>query len=289
MISTRTIKKYSLELITRCYRIEKIRNIVTVLYKPKAPEKWVFILGCYNSGTTLLQTILGLHPQISTLPREGVRFTSVLPQPEDLGWNRMWIKCPDHMKLGNENRAEARQQVIKDWSPWWGSNATVFLEKSITNLTRISWLESNLEPAYFIGIRRNGYCVAEGIRRKAKPTGAAFLGSGLKTYPLDLCAEQWVESNRLLSEASSKLRNYQGITYEDFIKNPVHALTEIFQFLEVSVPELEVENGILKFNDKCIELKNMNNDSFSKLSESEVNQINGVASSDLSRYGYLVQ
>ena len=59
------------------------------------PQKWVFIVGCYNSGTTLLADLMGNHPDISALPVEGVRLSDVWPLPETYAWNRMWMKCID--------------------------------------------------------------------------------------------------------------------------------------------------------------------------------------------------
>ncbi len=49
-------------------------------------KKWVFIIGCYNSGTTLLNEILASHPKISGLPDEGVMLTDQLVKPEDFNW-----------------------------------------------------------------------------------------------------------------------------------------------------------------------------------------------------------
>lgn len=48
-------------------------------------RKWVFIMGCNNSGTSLLHYILGSHPDIASLPREGQFLTAVLPQPDHYG------------------------------------------------------------------------------------------------------------------------------------------------------------------------------------------------------------
>src|SRR5688572_26729280 len=35
------------------------------------PEKWVFVVGCYNSGTELLTELLGSQKAIAALPHEG--------------------------------------------------------------------------------------------------------------------------------------------------------------------------------------------------------------------------
>ena len=54
-----------------------------------APDRWVFVVGCYNSGTTLLANLLEAHPAINGLAREGVELTDALRRPELAGWPRM--------------------------------------------------------------------------------------------------------------------------------------------------------------------------------------------------------
>ena len=44
-------------------------------------KNWIFITGCYNSGTTLLNQILSTHSRISGLPDEGVMLTDQLVRP----------------------------------------------------------------------------------------------------------------------------------------------------------------------------------------------------------------
>ena len=42
------------------------------------PERWIFIIGCYNSGTTILASILNRHPSIGGLRTEGAFLTDSL-------------------------------------------------------------------------------------------------------------------------------------------------------------------------------------------------------------------
>ena len=148
------------------YKYKVIRFLIKPLVKNKVPDKWLIILGCYNSGTTLLRELLSFHSEISTLPREGVVITRLLPRPEDKGWKRMWVKCLHY--IDNQKDIDPRE-VMSDWEPWWDSKKVIFLEKSISNLTRIDWFEKNFPNCYFVGITRDGYAVAEGIRRRVSP------------------------------------------------------------------------------------------------------------------------
>lgn len=279
-------KKYLLEASTRLYRKPMVRNLVSPFFSDKKPEKWLFILGCYNSGTTLLQNTLALHPTISTLPREGVRFTSVLPQPEDVGWTRMWIKCQDYMDIGSDVTPHLQRQVVRDWSPWFSKNADVFLEKSITNLTRIEWIANNFENCYFLGMTRNGYCVSEGIRRKAMPKGEALSALGSERYPIELCAQQWVEANSLLHKQSNKQYKIMHIKYEEFAKDPASVLANVFTFLEIEQPQLQYENDVLNCNGVAQPVVNMNEKSIRSLNPSDLSKINGVIKETQMSLGY---
>ncbi|MBK9319321.1 MAG: sulfotransferase [Bacteroidetes bacterium] len=60
--------------------------------KAPEPEKWVFILGCYNSGTTLLHKLLATHSDIGSMPNEGQFYSSQLPGGEIQSPQNMGIK-----------------------------------------------------------------------------------------------------------------------------------------------------------------------------------------------------
>ena len=74
-----------------------------------APDRWVFIIGCYNSGTTLLKDLLAEHPHIGVLAGEGVKFSDALPRPEDFGWQRMWCQCIEQMHLDPKDAERANR------------------------------------------------------------------------------------------------------------------------------------------------------------------------------------
>lgn len=71
--------------LSRIYReVPLFLNISEKIGHDLTPKKWVFIVGCYNSGTTLLNQILSCHPDILTLPDEGAFLTRRVPTPEGL-------------------------------------------------------------------------------------------------------------------------------------------------------------------------------------------------------------
>ena len=114
--------------------------------------------------------------------------TNRLPRPEDFGWKRMWLKCENEMLI-NENANQTAAVVKRHWSHFYARKKHAFLEKSISNTPRAVFFNEYFKPAYFIHIVRNGYAVAEGIKRKASVMhGNTFFQAG--EYPIELCAAQ---------------------------------------------------------------------------------------------------
>ncbi len=251
------------------------------------PKRWVFVLGCYNSGTTLLDHLLGQHPEISNLPSEGVDLTRGLPAPEAFGWPRLWYKCHEEIEVAFQLSCPDPQRITKDWSFWFDRKAPVVVEKSIANSLRIEWLNRNFNNPLFIWIVRNGYCVAEGIRRRSALSAsipAEYHGQG---YPIGWCAQQWIENNRLIESKISTMKNVVRLSYEDLVSNPEKSLLNIYSHLPLadpSVPKMEA----FTFHGTTMKLRNMNPDSLSRLEGVDISRINGIAEEWLRHYGYNV-
>lgn len=249
-------------------------------------KNWVFILGCYNSGTTLLNQVLAEHPQISGLPDEGVMLTSELLKPEDYGWRRMWYKCYEFLGKDQKTSVQTSDRIKKHWSHFY-KDKEYLVEKSISNVCRIPFLNQKFQPAYFIHIVRNGYAVSEGIQRKTEiMAGNQF--EELNKYPLDICAKQWVESLSVFENEKGKLKNILEISYEDFTENPDAVLLKITSFLSVRPYKEKISEKYFAVHEKLSPIKNMNSRSLSKLSSEEIEIINNVASNYLKKYNYKV-
>ncbi|MCH4823803.1 sulfotransferase [Gramella lutea] len=249
-------------------------------------KKWVFILGCYNSGTTLLNQILANHPQISGLPDEGVMLTSELLKPEDFGWRRMWSECYDQLKTGQDTTPKTAQKIKKHWSHFYKSKPYL-VEKSISNVCRVSFLNEQFQPAYFIHIVRNGYAVSEGIQRKAKIISGNEYEKQEK-YPIEVCAKQWVDTLDVFEKEKENLKNVFEITYEEFTEDPDRLMKEITTFLGLEGFNNKLSERSFSVHEKSSEIKNMNSRSLSKLSEVDIEKINSVASEHLKKYNYKV-
>lgn len=281
------VSEVFLRIRLRLWDVLLFRKFVNGLWKavPAHPEKIVFLIGCYNSGTTITKDILGVHRDIRSLPREGARLASELPRPEDLGWTRMWVGCRGHMNMPENDGDKVADAILRDWMPWWRGDGPVFLEKSITNVTRMKWLDRHFKNAYFIGVVRNGYCAIEGIRRRARPKGQARAVVG-DAYPLEMIAEQWVEANRQMLEGAEDVARYMQIDYETLVDDPVGTLTKIWEFLGIDIPDCSFADGTLRVNESRFPIASRNRESLSRLSASDMERINPIICEVQRHLGY---
>ncbi len=267
-------------------RRKPVRRLIGVLRRARHPEKWLFVVGCYNSGTTLLHDVLGCHPDVSTLSREGARYTAELPRPEDYGWTRMWAECVDRIAFPARRDPDRARTIVRDWSPLFDGRRRIFLEKSVANLPRMEWFDLNFPNAYFIGIMRNPYAVAEGIRRRARP-GAPHRARIGERYPIEMAARQWLVANTMLLDAGQRVARFMVVRYEDLVATPVAVLDKSVQFLGEACPPASFEGGVLSVRERRQPIAaNMDAASLARLSPADVQQINDVIGARIGDFGY---
>ena len=252
------------------------------------PEKWIFMGGCYNSGTTILREVLSSHPDIGSLPREGVELTSVFPNLEKNGWQRMWHRNSSSVdQMTKRDPQDAARVAARDWSVWWPRGKKVFLEKSIVHGAWMPFLERGFDNCYFIGVIRNGYCAAEGIRRRARPFGQAATDIGADRYKMSDTASQWVYSNECLQRDSNQVARYHEVRYEDLAAEPEKVLREIFQFIGVDdSPMTMVDRKTVSIGGRRFVIRNDNPASLARLSEVERKEYFSVAGQMMKQLGY---
>lgn len=239
------------------------------------PQKWVFIAGCSNSGTSLLHTILSNHPLIGTLPDEGQFCTNQLPLNRNTGPKRLWAIPPDKMYLSETHCSVNVYKLKKQWSARFNyRKRPILLEKSPPNTVRLRWLQANFPNAYFIGIHRNGYAVAEGIHRKVG-------------HSLELGALQWSNANKILLEDFQVLRNKILISYEKLTEEPETILNEIYRFLEIAPLNKDAIYQSFKIQGNIRKISNLNPLSFDNLSEKDIDLIGREAGDMLKNLNYL--
>lgn len=257
--------------------IDNLRNKYNGFFGPiPDPDKWVFIVSCYNSGSTLLHQILAQHPQIGSMPGEGQFYTDQLLLPKKVNLPRLWALEPELFYLDESNGRNINIDVLKKQ---WGARINnlerpIIIEKSPTNAGRTRWLQKYFDNAYFVGIVRNGYAVSEGIRRK----------SG---HPLKKAAQQWLQSNEIMLRDFNYLKKSILISYEDLTDNPETTLAGILKFLDLESFNNEVISRVWNIHEKNSEITNMNSLSINRLNDLERLEITEVAGEMLHRLGYL--
>lgn len=260
------LKKLAEESFVRLYDNLAARRFITTFASPKEPKQWVFLVGCYNSGTTLLQNILGSHPDISALPREGVRFTKALSNLElndhHMVWDAEWTA---HAHPNEKESIAAAKKIRKDWAIFWRRGANIYLDKSVSNTARIEWLATHFPNAKFIGLHRNGYCIAEGLHRRSRPPQWLKDKTGDDHYPLEVVGQQWVTANRAMIDGLAKVDDQMMVSFEDFVQNPIAKLEEIFKFVGVSPDKLSFKDSMLQINGTSFPIRNPNADSLERL------------------------
>lgn len=253
--------------------------------KPLTPEKWVFVVGCYNSGTTLLANLLEAHPAISGLAREGVELTDALRRPELAGWPRMWSQCEDWVSMRPEEAtAERAERIKRQWSHHTRDSGLI-IEKSIANMTRLEFLAEYFQPAYFIHIVRNGYAVSEGIMRRSHPQDWGRMEFG-EAYPPELCARQWQRSYERFQESRDKLPNVLELTYESLTEQPAANLASIADFLQIDPFDPALIEQEWSFREINSSIRNMNEKSIGGLERAEIDAIEATAGQLLTQLGY---
>ena len=251
-------------------------------------KKWIFISGCYNSGTTLLDQILATHPEISGLPDEGVMLTDKLVRPEDFNWRRMWSECENDIKESAPFVEKDANRIKKHWSHFYDLKKDFFVEKSISNQTRLEFFNTHFSPVWFIHIVRNGYAVAEGIHRKAEVMeGNEYYNRG--DYPYSLCAKQWVRSLEVFEKEQKRLQNVITISYEELAENPSKTINTILDEIDLQRFPGDYFDKSFNIHEKQSKIRNMNASSFNRLKKEDYKAINEIAKETMLNYGYEIR
>ena len=255
----------------------EIRIALTPVPKDKT---WVFLVGCYNSGTTLLAELLGQHPSISALPTEGHFITDEFVKDYDIGLPRMWVKREDLFRLTEDDQGPDPLRVKKEWGMRLDLGKPVLLEKSPPNMAKVRWLQAHFENAHFIGIVRNGYAVAEGISRKADPRHM------VDSWPIEMSAYQWKRSNEILQQDAEHLKRFLWVKYEDLASDTVGTLNKITNFVGIANFEGFESDRSWSIHERDERVRNMNAESIERLTREQIDLVNQVAGDMIESFGY---
>ena len=242
-------------------------------------HKWCFIVGCNNSGTSVLNKIFSQMESFSCLEYEGHFYTRVLRRANKKGHERVWTEYLSELKVDREWPLNNLPRLVHDWV----ENMRVplrenFVEKTPANTVRMLWLDKAFPQSYFIGVVRNGYAVCEGIMRKGGKDAAR-------------AATHWNLVNRILIDNSSKVRNFLLIKYEDLTEKPDAVAATVAEFLGVGEGLfLNAMKTSFSFEtilgQRTMPIRNLNPQSIRKLKEKDLETIRDNASEMLDYFSY---
>jgi len=241
------------------------------------PWFWLFVVGCNNSGTTLLVEILQSHRVIRSLPKEGQRLTTAIPNSAPLGIGRVFTQRLDLFRQTEEGFGDVVSQLRYDWAYYSDPRPGIRLEKSPPNTLRSRWLQRYFSPARFIVLVRNPYAVCEGVARR-------------RGHSISEAAEHWRLVHEVLDEDMPHLEKVMLVRYEDFCARTTDMLTEIQAFLNLG-DAFDSSLATREFNAHNMsgrpqQLQDFNARSLERLSEADKATITAVIGGRIGQWGY---
>jgi hypothetical protein len=156
--------------------------------RPRA--KYIFVVGCGHSGTTIMLRILSDHPDIHGIPKE----SSLFAKPSDSLILRGLLEW--------ENEAKNRHK-------------NVILEKTPDHLFYVNKINEFVPNSHIICMVRDGRDVL-----------ASLLARGW-TYAR--AANYWLSCMEYMDEVKAKSSNLSIVKLEDFVKDPPNILQDILE------------------------------------------------------------
>ena len=238
---------------------------------------WLFILGCNNSGTTLLVEILQSHDTIRSLPKEGQRLTTAIPNSAPLGIGRVFTQRLDLFRRTESDGGECVRQLRYDWAYYADPRPGIRLEKSPPNTLRSRWLQRWFAPARFIVLVRNPYAVCEGVARR-------------RGHSIAEAAEHWRRVHETLDEDMPHLERCVMVRYEDFCADTLGVLRRVQDFLELD-RSFDSSLATREFNAHNMsgqpqQLRDFNEQSLRRLSSEDRKTITDIIGDRMISWGY---
>ena len=259
--------------------------------------KTFFIVGSQRSGTTLLATMLGNHPDILVEDSSiGFRlvgcfglYKDVLPHNLEHNWSQIqsWLIREDYKKRlaglidpkevqeGGNARVIIADAIHKRLN---NSNKQVFGDKSPNLQFYVSDMLTLIPDAKFIHIIRDGRDAA--------------LSKSIRGYRnMKLAAQEWVDGNimGLHNEAMIGKENYLMVKYEDLINAPDVTLKQICPVLNVEYSDLMLNTSNSSSGRsyvKCHLDSSGINKAISQLSHNQIKSLEKIMGPLLHRFGY---
>lgn len=245
-------------------------------------KKPIFIIGCCNSGTTILWRALLSHgsfcgPDIESQDLENLprKLKHYIGKATFRLWAHPKFKMAYYFTQDSASEDD-KQKVVKVFNGY-NIEGKRFIAKSPADTLRARLIQAYFPDAYFIAIIRNGYAVSEGIVRKRMNDPDRPKYKGLFTS-IDEAAEQWFRANVVILSHQNFLKKLLIIKYEDLVVDTKDTFNKIFDFCEMSI----------KFNKIPIFDTNNNSEQIARLNDYEKETITRIAMPMLIHYDYKI-
>lgn len=241
------------EAFIRLYALPWARKCLKFFFKEERPSRSIFILGCYNSGTTILKDCVALHPDVTTPPVEGSRLTQSIPDFDGSDWPRGMFgnlyQIQSYRQLGGVSSA----QYFSDIRPWVSANK-VLLEKSISCSVLMPQIDKEFSNPKYLVVLRGVEGVMSGIQKKSRPRGVAKKILGGEIYPENFLVAQWDYLYSTILKDIADPSRVKLVVFEEFLIDPISELRDVFRFFDLPPADLSMNGNLLSVSGRDIEI-----------------------------------
>lgn len=224
-------------------------------------EKRIFIIGTARSGTTFLQSLVGAHSRIFTLPethffdqtlhpRKSIRFFEIITRKKkkileerlsEINLTKEYLKGFSTPSISKKKWGKFLLDIID--SEAIKKNKFLWVEKTPRNIRYIDFINSLAENIYFIHIHRDPEDNIASLYEVGKKYPDSF-----KQNNLDACIDRYITEFYISLNYLDK-ENHYHIIYEDLVLSLENSVKGICDFLNI-----EFEDSMLNFQEKTKEI-----------------------------------
>lgn len=253
------------------------------------PKKKIFLVGCPRSGTTLLQSLLTAHPQITSFP-ESHFFRHLIPKPS----SRRYLFGIISRKAKPRFEAFLKELEREDLLSYLPNSAifqyqyvhsfikvldqitqeqgkTIWIEKTPGHIHYIDYIQKNIKEAKFIHIVRNGTDVVASLY-EVTHNYPQIWG---EAWSINKCIKQWTKDVAISLQYQAR-PNHILVRYEQLVIDPTLILREICNFINIDFNKVMLEKYMMTTKSIVLDnepwknsvqdsIKNRNGQKFEKL------------------------